>query len=216
MRGGHGHLRWGAPAFDSAISGKSPRSTSLRGHCRGYRSICNPATRLTAIFGTSFISLLSNGHAGNLTTFKQKGVTTATYTYNAADELTNTGFTYDANGNLTAKPGQTYAYNSLNQTSSITTSGTALSMAYADVGQSERTTAGSTAFLNGLLSMTRQSGGSTLAFTRTPGGCSAPSRRAARTTATRTTRRATTTFRQYGVATESRTYTAVGLAGLEG
>jgi hypothetical protein len=36
--------------------------------------------------------------------------------------------------------------------------------------QSERTSAGSTAFLTGLLGMTRQSGGSTLAFTRTPGG----------------------------------------------
>ena len=108
-------------------------------------------------------------NSGNRTSVTANGVNT-TYTYNAADEITNTGFTYDANGNLTAKPGQTYVYNSLNQTSSITTSGTALSMAYADVGQGERTTAGSTAFLTGLLGMTRQTGGSTLAFTRTPGG----------------------------------------------
>src|SRR5664279_253555 len=42
--------------------------------------------------------------------------------------------------------------------------------AYADIGQSERTTSGSNSFLTGLLGMTRQSGGSTLAFTRTPGG----------------------------------------------
>ena len=42
--------------------------------------------------------------------------------------------------------------------------------AYADIGQSERTTAGSNSFLTGLLGLTRQSGGSTLAFTRTPGG----------------------------------------------
>jgi RHS repeat-associated protein len=97
-------------------------------------------------------------------------VTTASYTYNAADEISGTGFTYDANGNLTAKPGQTYSYNSLNQTSSITTGSTPLSMAYADIGQTERTTAGSTAFLTGLLGLSRQSGGTTLAFTKTPGG----------------------------------------------
>ncbi len=36
--------------------------------------------------------------------------------------------------------------------------------------QTERTTAGSSSFLNGLLGLTRQSGGSTLAFTRTPAG----------------------------------------------
>jgi RHS repeat-associated protein len=108
-------------------------------------------------------------NSGNRTSVTANGVNT-TYTYNAADELTNTGFTYDANGNLTAKPGQTYAYNSLNQTSSITTAGTPLAMAYADVGQSERTTSGSSSFLTGLLGLTRQSGGSTLAFTRTPAG----------------------------------------------
>jgi len=45
-----------------------------------------------------------------------------------------------------------------------------ITMAYADIGQGERTSAGSSSFLNGLLGMTRQSGGSTLAFTRTPGG----------------------------------------------
>jgi RHS repeat-associated protein len=43
-------------------------------------------------------------------------------------------------------------------------------MAYADIGQSERASAGSSSFLNGLLGMTRQTGRSTLAFTRTPGG----------------------------------------------
>src|ERR1035437_1427607 len=108
-------------------------------------------------------------NAGNRTSVTANGVNT-TYTYNAADELTNTGFTYDANGNLTAKPGQTYAYNSLNQTTSITTAGSPIAMAYADIGQSERTSSGSSSFLTGLLGMTRQSGGSTLAFTRTPGG----------------------------------------------
>src|SRR5450759_3963331 len=109
-------------------------------------------------------------NAGNITSFLQNGVTTASYTYNNADEITNTGFTYDANGNLTAKPGQTYAYNSLNQTTSITTAGTPIAMAYADIGQGERTSAGANSYLNGLLGMTRQTGGSTLAFTRTPGG----------------------------------------------
>ncbi len=40
-------------------------------------------------------------------------------------------------------------------------------MVYADIGQGACTTAGSMAFLTVLLGMTRQSGGSTLAFTRT-------------------------------------------------
>jgi RHS repeat-associated protein len=132
----------------------------------------DPLNRLkTAVTSGPAASSYSYGYdnSGNRTSVTANGVNT-TYTYNAADEITNTGFTYDANGNLTAKPGQTYAYNSLNQTTSITTAGTPIAMAYADIGQSERTTAGSNSFLTGLLGLTRQSGGSTLAFTRTPGG----------------------------------------------
>jgi RHS repeat-associated protein len=132
----------------------------------------DPLNRLkTAVTSGPAASSYSYGYdnSGNRTSVTANGVNT-TYTYNAADELTNTGFTYDANGNLTAKPGQTYAYNSLNQTTSITTAGTPIAMAYADIGQGERTSAGANSYLNGLLGMTRQTGGSTLAFTRTPGG----------------------------------------------
>ena len=61
------------------------------------------------------------------------------------------------------------SYNSLNQTTSITTAGSPIAIAYADIGQSERTSPGPSSYLNGLLG-TRRSGGSALAFTRTPAG----------------------------------------------
>jgi RHS repeat-associated protein len=88
------------------------------------------------------------------------------YAYNAANELcysgaTTTGtcasppagsttYTYDANGNLTASSvGGSLAYNSKNQSTSITYNGSTLSsMAYADVNQSERTAAGSTTYMS--------------------------------------------------------------------
>jgi RHS repeat-associated protein len=92
------------------------------------------------------------------------------HTYNAADELTDSGYTYDANGNLTAGGGRTFSYNSINQSTSITNNGASLAMSYADVDSTERTQAGGTSFLNGLLGMTRQTGSQTVSFTRDPNG----------------------------------------------
>ncbi len=53
--------------------------------------------------------------AGNLTTVKEDGVTTESYAYNAGNEITNTGYLYDDNGNLTADGTYTYTYDADNQ-----------------------------------------------------------------------------------------------------
>jgi RHS repeat-associated protein len=75
-----------------------------------------------------------------------------TWTYNAANELTASpgvsSYGYDANGNLTSSStGGSFTYNSQNQTTRATWNTHTLSgMSYADVGQSERTAAGSTTY----------------------------------------------------------------------
>jgi RHS repeat-associated protein len=74
------------------------------------------------------------------------------WTYNAANELTSSpgvsSYSYDANGSLSgASAGGSFTYNSQNQTTASTWNGNTLSgMTYADVGQSERTAAGSFTF----------------------------------------------------------------------
>jgi RHS repeat-associated protein len=81
---------------------------------------------------------------GNRTSQTINGTTT-TYTYNTADQATSTGYSYDAAGNGTATPSlSTLVYNTLNQTSSMTKSGTTANFTYAGGGQDTRTTAGST------------------------------------------------------------------------
>jgi RHS repeat-associated protein len=76
------------------------------------------------------------------------------WSYNAANELTASpgvsSYSYDGNGNLTASAaGGALSYNSQNQTTSTTWGGQTLSsMTYADVGQSERVSAGSTTFVS--------------------------------------------------------------------
>ena len=117
--------------------------------------------------------------------------TTTTDTYNAANELcwslnatsgnacnkaphAATTYSYDADGNQTTDSASTlaYAYNGLNQTTSITPSGgTSLTMAYRGSAQADRASAGSTAFINselGVISAT--SGTSTTYYTRDPDG----------------------------------------------
>jgi RHS repeat-associated protein len=52
---------------------------------------------------------------GNLTTVEEDSVPVESYTYNAGDQITNTGYTYDDNGNLTADGTHTYFYDEDNQ-----------------------------------------------------------------------------------------------------
>jgi hypothetical protein len=92
-----------------------------------------------------------------------------------ANELTNTGFSFDANGNETAAPAFTnLSYNSKDQTSSITpSSGAALSASYTGATQRELLSLGTDTFLNDQLGVGRRtrSGQPNVDFTRDPVGC---------------------------------------------
>jgi RHS repeat-associated protein len=80
------------------------------------------------------------------------------FAYNAANQLTSSAgvnYTYDGAGNLTgASDGLALAYNTANQTTSITPAGGgAQSMAYAGTTQYERVSAGATTFSDNLLGL---------------------------------------------------------------
>jgi RHS repeat-associated protein len=121
---------------------------------------------------------------GNMTSKTINGTTTY-YTVNTANEVclssTSSGgscptsslpWTYDANGNLTKSPDYTtLAYNTLDQTTSITPSGgSAISAGYVNRGQFDRTSLGSSTFLNDSLGLARETASSTNTdYTRTPG-----------------------------------------------
>ncbi|MBI4744623.1 MAG: RHS repeat-associated core domain-containing protein, partial [Actinobacteria bacterium] len=52
---------------------------------------------------------------GNLLQVAENGVPAKTFTYNAANQITNSGFTYDANGNMTSDGTYTYIYDGENR-----------------------------------------------------------------------------------------------------
>ena len=90
-----------------------------------------------------------------------------THTFNSGDQLTDTGFTYNANGDLTAGSMGASAYNGMSQTESITpTGGSATAYTYAGAGQTERTTAGATTAVHGLGLATETTGGVTSSYIR--------------------------------------------------
>jgi len=96
-----------------------------------------------------------------------------TWTYNAANELTPSPgvsiWNYDGNGNVTSNSGgASLSYNSKNQTTAITYGGSTLSgLTYADVDQTERTTAGATSFASSPLGlMIAKSGASSTYYLR--------------------------------------------------
>jgi RHS repeat-associated protein len=99
-----------------------------------------------------------------------------TYTYNSPDQLTAgpTGsYTYDGSGEETSSPQlSNLTYNTAAQTTSITPSGgSANGLAYADVGQADLVTDGSTTLANGPLGLdSATTGGTTTYFIRDPEG----------------------------------------------
>jgi len=103
---------------------------------------------------------------GNITNYNG-----TSFTYNAANEITNSGYTYDGSGQETAGGGFSYAYNQANQATSITQNGQAQAIDYADAGQNEITSIGTTQINNTILGVTSSiaSNGSSF-FTRTPSG----------------------------------------------
>jgi RHS repeat-associated protein len=126
---------------------------------------------------------------GNILTRTVNGVSSS-YAYNAANELCwsvagassnpcgtaptgSTTYSYDADGNLTgSSSGLTIAYNALEQTTSVQTTGSSLSpIGYAGIGQTERTSAGGTTYASGAngLQVSTTSGAATY-FDRLPSG----------------------------------------------
>jgi hemolysin activation/secretion protein len=78
---------------------------------------------------------------GNISSKTVDGVVT-NYSVNAANELTNTGYSFDANGDQTASPANSFAYNAKRQTQTISGE----SMSYRGPGQSLRVGAGLSSF----------------------------------------------------------------------
>ncbi|WP_152683414.1 RHS repeat-associated core domain-containing protein [Kocuria sp. SM24M-10] len=75
---------------------------------------------------------------GNRTTATASGPYPAqNYSFNAANQVTNGGFTYDGNGNITADPNGTYTYNAAQQMTSTTQATGTHSYTYAGADQKE-------------------------------------------------------------------------------
>ncbi|MFE4469061.1 RHS repeat-associated core domain-containing protein [Leifsonia sp. NPDC056824] len=85
---------------------------------------------------------------GNRTSATVNGGTPQTWTYNAANEITNTGYSYDGAGNLTATPTGSFTYNGAEQMMTSVVGGTTYHYTYAGASQnavlSEQLASGST------------------------------------------------------------------------
>jgi RHS repeat-associated protein len=94
-----------------------------------------------------------------------------THTVNSGDQLTDAGFAYDHDGGLTAGGGLSFDYNGIGQTTSIAKAGNPTAYTYAGGGQAERTVAGATTAVHGMLGlMTETTAGATTSYIRGPGG----------------------------------------------
>lgn len=65
------------------------------------------------------------------------GASSQTLTFNPANQVTNTGFTYDGTGNLTADGSGTYTYNGAQQMTTVANSGGSFAYKYAGTSQAE-------------------------------------------------------------------------------
>jgi RHS repeat-associated protein len=115
---------------------------------------------------------------GNLRTISVNGTPTKIYTYNSANEITNTGFSYDANGNMISNGQKDYAYDSLNrliQVKNHSTGSVIASYAYDYQGRRTSKTLGATTTYyhwdgNNLVAETNSSGATTATYTYDDGG----------------------------------------------
>jgi RHS repeat-associated protein len=95
---------------------------------------------------------------------------------NGWNELTNSGYADDANGNQTAGPAiganpTSFTYNAKDQTSNLTRNGANDNATYLGQGQADMTVKGSTLYHNDVIGMSIRNGSTTIdAFTRTPDG----------------------------------------------
>lgn len=143
-------------------------------------------TRLTsAVLGTVTDAWTYDANGNRLTATKT-GTATIHSAYNAADQLCWTGstagtcaappsgaatYTYDANGNNTKSGTPTSVWNTFNQMTSHTRSGTTYPYEYAGPSNNERLSMGTAEFTNGLLGLTRQTVGTAVtSFVREPDG----------------------------------------------
>lgn len=128
--------------------------------------------RLTSASGGGHSYSYSYGPNGNMTSKTIDGTQT-TYNYNAANQVTNSGYTYDTNGSQTADPGifTSATYNPLDQASSITpTGGAAISLGYHGLGQAHRISAGAVTYTNDILGLNNETGSPQTFYTRDTGG----------------------------------------------
>ena len=143
--------------------------------------------RLTSAVAGSITDSWTYDANGNRLTAAKTGTATDYYAYNAADQMCwyapttgtcasppsgATTYTYDANGNTTAAGTTgTQAYNEFDQFIANTNGSSTINYTYAGTRNDERTTAGSTSFLNGSLGVTQQTKTSgTTSFIRDPDG----------------------------------------------
>ncbi|MGI8984751.1 MAG: RHS repeat-associated core domain-containing protein [Acidimicrobiales bacterium] len=96
-----------------------------------------------------------------------------THTVNSGDQLTDTGFAYNADGGLTAGDSlAALAYNGIGQTTAITPAGgAATDYTYAGGGQAERRVVGGTTAVHGMLGlMIETTAGASTTYIRDAGG----------------------------------------------
>jgi RHS repeat-associated protein len=136
-----------------------------------YASSLNRLTKATIVGGDTY--QYTYDLAGNITQKTVSGATT-NYSYNNANQLTQAGTasrTYDLDGNLLSVfLGKSYRYDDRGHTVGVTPFGSSeIPFAYADAGQTERLSAGSTQFTDSVLGLSLQApGGPVTEFVRNP------------------------------------------------
>lgn len=146
----------------------------------------DPLNRLSSDVTGTTTNTWTYDKNGNRTVDTTTGTANVYSAFNAADELCWSGasagtcasppggattFSYDANGNTTAAGPTTQSYNVFDQFTSNTSGGTTTPYTYLAPRNTERLTAGSDTFVNGILGITRRTNGGTVAsFIRDPQG----------------------------------------------